>query len=309
MTTKPAYPTAETARPILGVSGRALPVHEPQNVRGNLVHRNQTWKSDPRPVDGYGTDGTMQVEIRFDDECMNGHQSFAITANVYTKESRRHNDIAAGGCMHDEIARVFPELAPLIKWHLVSTDGPMHYVANTVYLAGDRDYNGRRAGEIASTETRIRFGDFPILFAFASTVREFMKSHDGPFRPVAVPHVKKAGDSYDFKPKYTFEGLPLEWYKCPFDTLAECQQVCEVLNSNMPVSEVVIPTSYSEGKARELDRARIVAIWPDATDDDLCAEPDELRAVLAARLPALMTEFRQAMEKDCGFLWEPEIGQ
>ena len=28
-----------------------------------------------------------------------------------------------------------PELAPYIKWHLVSSDGPLHYIANTVYHA------------------------------------------------------------------------------------------------------------------------------------------------------------------------------
>ena len=49
--------------------------------------------------------------------------------------------------MHDEIIKVFPELVSLIKWHLCSTDEPLHYVANTVYLAGDRDHNGLKKGE------------------------------------------------------------------------------------------------------------------------------------------------------------------
>jgi hypothetical protein len=40
-----------------------------------------------------------------------------------------------GGCCHDEVAKHFPELAPFIKWHLTSSDGPMHYIANTVYHA------------------------------------------------------------------------------------------------------------------------------------------------------------------------------
>jgi hypothetical protein len=33
----------------------------------------------------------------------------------------------------------FPELAPFLKWHLCSTDGPLHYIANTRYHAGFRD--------------------------------------------------------------------------------------------------------------------------------------------------------------------------
>lgn len=39
--------------------------------------------------------------------------------------------------MHDEIREHFPELAPFIKWHLMSTDEPLHYVANTVYHADE----------------------------------------------------------------------------------------------------------------------------------------------------------------------------
>jgi hypothetical protein len=141
------YPIPEHEHSINGVSGRMFTIHEPQAVRGNLVHRNQKWRSGGRAISGYGTNGIMHVEMRFDDECQNGHQTFSITASVYTAESRRHKDIAAGGCMHEEIARIFPELAPLIKWHLVDTTGPMYYIANTVYHASDRDFNGLLEGE------------------------------------------------------------------------------------------------------------------------------------------------------------------
>lgn len=138
----------EHAHVINGVNGRMYPIHEPQEIRGNMVYRAQKWVSESRTVKGYGTNGRMSVEIRFDDECANGHMSFAITATVYTDESRRRRDCAAGGCLHEGIAAVFPKLAPLIKWHLMSTDGPMHYLANTLYHAGDRDCNGLRAGEV-----------------------------------------------------------------------------------------------------------------------------------------------------------------
>lgn len=38
------------------------------------------------------------------------------------------------GCLHGEVAKHFPKLAPSIKWHLCNlTSGPMHYVANAVY--------------------------------------------------------------------------------------------------------------------------------------------------------------------------------
>ncbi len=40
-----------------------------------------------------------------------------------------------------------PELAPFIKWHLCSTDQPLHYIANTLFHAGDKDCWGLRKGE------------------------------------------------------------------------------------------------------------------------------------------------------------------
>lgn len=51
-----------------------------------------------------------------------------------------------------------------------------------------------------------------------------------------------------------------------------------------------------EGKARELNHARSSAVWPEATDEQLTADPAVLRAALTARLPALMEEFKAAVE-------------
>ena len=88
----------------------------------------------------------ITAALRFDDSCGNGQESFAITGDIDEWAGRTWRDYS-GGCIHDEIARHFPELAHLIKWHLFDTRGPMHYIANTAYLAGDRDYNGLLAGE------------------------------------------------------------------------------------------------------------------------------------------------------------------
>lgn len=84
--------------------------------------------------------------VRHDDECGNGHNSFAITGEIERKTGRGWV-YESGGCVHNEIAKHFPHLAPLIKWHLTSTDGPMHYVANTLYHASNRDYRGLLKGE------------------------------------------------------------------------------------------------------------------------------------------------------------------
>lgn len=53
----------------------------------------------------------------------------------------------SSGCIHEEIAEHLPELSRYTKWHLVSKKAPMHYIANTLFLAGDRDCWGLRKGE------------------------------------------------------------------------------------------------------------------------------------------------------------------
>lgn len=101
----------------------------------------------PRPVSGYGPVAMITAKVRYDDQRGNGHNTFSITAEVVTPASKQRNDIEAGGCLHEEIVRVFPELAPYIKWHLVSSDGPMHYPGNALYHASDRDHRGLKKGE------------------------------------------------------------------------------------------------------------------------------------------------------------------
>ena len=61
------------------------------------------------------------VTIRYDDQCGNGHNSFAIT---------NYN-----GSDHKTIAKQFPELKKYIKWHLMNSDGPTYYIDNTLYHA------------------------------------------------------------------------------------------------------------------------------------------------------------------------------
>ena len=108
-----------------------------------ILTPKQTRTLGPRPIKSWENGSTLTAEVRFDDQCGNGHNSFAITGTIRDKYGKE----IGGGCCHDEISRVFRELKPLLKWHLCSTDGPMHYISNTLYLAGDRDCHGLKAGE------------------------------------------------------------------------------------------------------------------------------------------------------------------
>ena len=78
----------------------------------------------------------MVVQIRYDDECGNGHNTFSITAEIYDVMKNGRLEWDSGGCLHDEIREHFPEFAHLIKWHLCSSDGPLHYIENARYWAG-----------------------------------------------------------------------------------------------------------------------------------------------------------------------------
>jgi len=225
---------------VLGVKCRFMDVVQNEETGLILTQRIVT---ESRRISGYGAEAKIQAELRFDDSCGNRHETFSITAEV--KLPRGH-DVEACGCLHEEIAIVFPELTPLIKWHLTSTDGPLHYVENTLYHAQDRDCWGLRKGEKR-----------PIL------------------GPDKVPSwVPKAHETYV---KGHEQPAPIEYE-------VWCQE--------------------GEGKDRDLDAARRCAVWPDATDEELCR--DDLRDVLEARLPKIMVEFRKDMET-VGFVYPERL--
>jgi len=236
-------------------------------------------------LDGEKVDITTNV--RYDDECGNGHNTFAITADVYRAGRRGDNNMIMCGCCHEAVAEAFPELAHLIKWHLVSSEGPLHYVANTMYHARDTDHYGKRKGEPTHFSRRLKFGDFPITIKIGQKFLAWLeKLEHFDLEIVSVPH---KDDPKTFKPKYTFLGFLGEWYQCPFDTEEEALEFREALQ-NYPFEVVEIPTSFSDGKEPDLKAARSCAVWPEAELKDFTEEN------LKARLPALLEEFKKDVE-------------
>lgn len=80
-------------------------------------------------------DDYLSVTIRYDDSCNNGHNSFSITGRTSQ----------CSGCIHEEIAKYYPEYVHLIKWHLWSSDGWFHvenipYLLKTKGLEAAREY-------------------------------------------------------------------------------------------------------------------------------------------------------------------------
>jgi len=107
----------------------------------SILTTSQTQEHQKTFLDG-DDEITIICNIRYDDQCGNGHNTFAITGETYL-----NSRCESGGCIHDEIAKHFPEFKHLIPWHLVSSDGPLHYIGNTVYHASDKDCWGLRKGE------------------------------------------------------------------------------------------------------------------------------------------------------------------
>jgi hypothetical protein len=304
-----------------GVNGRMF-IH---SAGGKTPDRfsHQRWISEQRPAPQYGPGCYIVAEVRFDDDCRNGHNSFAITATVRDPKIRGDRGFVAGGCLHDDVASAFPELAHLIPWHLASTDGPMHYLANTVYLAGDRDSSGLRAGESdpRSVETFYRFGSSPIRHKVSSKLHAWLRGRDVRdlgYVPIQHREHDKPG-AYRFGPKYTLHDVRAAvtfpctgdasdtapaWHECLFDSERVAREWIDAL-ATCHVHVDRITARFGEGKARELDEARRAAIWPDATDEQLSAAPEVLRAALEARLPALLARFRADIAA-AGFAWSAE---
>lgn len=77
----------------------------------------------------------MIISIRLNDECKNGHQDFSITADGFKAgRPRTNSNFLYGGCAHDEILKVRPDLKIFVNLHLCDYTGvPMHAVGNGLY--------------------------------------------------------------------------------------------------------------------------------------------------------------------------------
>ncbi len=202
----------------------------------SVLVKSQKKTFGPRFYTENGRQYRITAKVRYDDQCGNGHNTFSITADIDEKSvyGQEWRD-SSGGCCHDEVAKHFPELAPLIKWHLTSSDGPMHYVANTVY----------HATEHGPTSAWVYYED----------------GENG---------IKRVCLKY-----------------CDLD---EAEKICKNKGYTMEIDA-------KTAKTANLDHARSSAVWPEATQEQLLS-----METLLERLPALMAEFKKAVES-LGFVY------
>lgn len=193
-------------------------------------------KSQKRKLTGKHRKGQFVVPtVRWDDQCGNGHNSFSVTADIF--EGGRD---AGGGCCHELIEESHPELKHLIRWHLCSSDGPMHYLANTVYHALGHGCTHAWVYYLGGSATDpLGLGD--------DGIKERLLGY------LKADEAKKAEGEIGYRVVWDEKKI----------------------------------------KVRNLDHARSSACWPEATDEELMQEPEQLKAALIARLPDLMIQMYQ----------------
>lgn len=252
-------------------------------------------------VSGFRIDGgagTLKIKIRYDDECGNGHNTFAITADLY-RDSREWSS----GCLHNDIEKWAPELVHLIKWHSVTSKGPLHYIANTTFHARSVDTEGKKVGDPVKFEKVLKFENIPFTFKQQEQgFFKFLEENRDSFKTMEINEIPYDGkESYDFEPNYTIggflsEGVSGKWYQCPFKTKNKAEEFLTALQTNN-FEFIEIPVKWCKAVTPNLQAARSTAIWPNATLEQL-----QSKEQLNDRLPSLMKEFKDVIES-LGFVF------
>lgn len=141
----------------------------------------------------------LVVYLRYDDECKNKHNTFAITGTLWKgrgsyEANQRDRSYEGGhecsGCIHDEIMRYRRKrYGHLIRWHLVSDDGPMHYVENTLYHLGYRTgpgswYGGDHKPNIEYARSSACWPDMPESYVCDPDKRMLKTTRDAAAIPI-----------------------------------------------------------------------------------------------------------------------------
>lgn len=107
----------------------------------------------------------FQIKIRLNDECKNGHQDFSITGTFW-EFGKPHTDkyMTTGGCCHDEILRVRPDLKLFVDLHLSTANGvPMYAIENGFFHLKNGEQRGKSAKDITMEYLRVTEKEFDLL--------------------------------------------------------------------------------------------------------------------------------------------------
>lgn len=129
---------------------KELPFSQTHNSSEN---NSVTFSADvlPNLEENIGKIVRLEVTVSWWDYCKNGHNSFIIRSHAYTKTSRNVTDLRKDyyQLSQQDVDMYFPHLKPAYSYYkaLFSPYGPLYYLENTTYLAGNKDFRGFEPGQ------------------------------------------------------------------------------------------------------------------------------------------------------------------
>ena len=97
------------------------------------------------------------ITIKLADECKNGNDDFSITANGCYKNSDG-KDVDCGGCLHDDILKLRPELKIFVDLHLCDFNGaPTYTIENGYYWLRKNKQSAIKYLRITETEYHLLY--------------------------------------------------------------------------------------------------------------------------------------------------------
>jgi hypothetical protein len=138
----------------------------------------------------------------------NASPHFSIGGDIFRLARNGRKVWEAGGCIHDQIIKHFPELQPLVDVHLSNEDGvPMHAYANAAYFAGHKGYE--KQTDLLAKHLRVSKDR-------ANEMTTYINHHYGGFDKITTPESAWKNTCQDFD-------LPQQW-------AAKAQAALELLN-------------------------------------------------------------------------------
>lgn len=190
--------------------------------------------------------------------------------------------------------KLWPEHVRALTYHLCSLKGPLHYLENSLYLAGTRDCFGWEPGEQRREKELGKLlwkADSDTLFLLSAS-----DTDPGPltlsYEPVLVEKLMSWGPNKGIQvggQQLDADGNHL--WRIPGTGLPFIRQL------DQPPPLVLQMKPYlGVGKARELQAARSAACWLDASDEELSVSSEQLEIALKDRLPTLLCELKAVVE-------------
>ena len=217
--------------------------------------------------------GNYSIAISLNDECKNGREDFSITATFWEiGKSRTDRNMMFGGCCHEQILKVNPDLDLFVSLHLSDYKGvPMYAVDNGFYHLK----NGFSKVSTSEDNFSTKFKKY-----YRLTDEQFNAIKDSEDKNVYAYHLVKSGAFESWK-KQADEAILLLEKMTGLKFESKATKESYKMPSNMDeiekrISEGYYSTDNIEQRNRENESAKIEKEYKDI-DKDLKNKIDKLK--------------------------------